>query len=122
VDSTVNFMILEVAPPLCAIKFCIPVAKYGVLLQEVSGIVMDFFDVVKEAFVFSFYGSQCDNLLDILGNWHNIENRDIDGSHDKEMEVNDVEKRQCLIIRVSSLSSTASFSLDIVIQHCVIIG
>ena len=63
-----NFMILEVAPPLCAIKFCIHLAKYGLLLQEVSGIVLDLSDAVKKTFVFSFYGSQCDNFLDILGN------------------------------------------------------
>jgi hypothetical protein len=93
-----------------------------VLLQEVSGIVVDFSDGVKQAFIVSFYSSQCDNLMEILGNWHNIENQDIDGSRDEEMEVKDIEKRQCLIIRFSSLSSNDSFSLDIVIQHCVIIG
>jgi len=92
VASTVNFMIMEVAPPICAIKFCILVAKHGVLLQEVSGIVVDFSDGVKQAFIVSFYSSQCDNLMEILGNWHNIENQDIDGSEDKEMEVNYVEE------------------------------
>jgi len=93
----VNFMILKVAPSLCAINFLNPVRNSSVLLQEVSRRFVVFFDPVKVALVFSFLNSQSNYFLDILDNRHNMENRDIDGSHDKEMEVNDIEERQCMI-------------------------
>jgi hypothetical protein len=83
---------------------------------------MVFHAPVKEGLVISLLNTKTNSLWNILGSWRNMDNQDLDGFYDEEMEVSDIEERQRLIIWVSSLSSTSLFALDTLVQHHVLIG
>ena len=128
VASFVHSMVLKVDIAFCILNApslvanCFTHNYSGALFLVDSGFSGDFYVRGIQWSTILSLNSLHAQLLDFLGNLSTMDSMNNELHQDEEMVENEIEERQCLVIRINSLSSTISFTLDTLVQHRVMVG